>query len=157
MDIMTAGKNGFGLNGSAVNDLSRSRYSAEELEEFKGVIVEKREKAQLSYEMCKSSLTHSGGNDIQDTSPTFKVLEEGEATLSKEEAGRLAAHHKKYIEHLDAALFRIGNNTYGYCNCDQCKGKRINKERLLSVPHATTCIEEKNRQSPPPRVMTFAR
>ena len=85
----------------------KNRYSDEELQEFKAIILDKLEKAQKDYVMYKSSITQSDGNDTQDTSPTFKVLEEGAATLSKEEAGKLAQRQQKFIQYLQAALVRI--------------------------------------------------
>ena len=88
-------------------------------------------------------MTQSDGNDTQDTSPTFKVLEEGAATLSKEEAGKLAQRQLKFIQHLQAALVRIENKTYGIC---RETGKLISKERLRAVPHATFSIDAKNNQ-----------
>lgn len=121
----------------------KNRYSDEELREFKELITEKLKVAQGDYEMYKTSLTQSDGNDTQDTSPTFKVLEEGAATLSKEEAGKLAQRQLKFIQHLQAALVRIENKTYGIC---RDTGKLISKERLRAVPHATLCIDAKNKQ-----------
>ena len=61
------------------------RYSDEELQEFKVLILEKLEQAKSEYEMLKSMVNHSSSNDTEDTSPTFKVLEEGASSLSKEE------------------------------------------------------------------------
>lgn len=122
---------------------TKNRYSDEELNEFKEIIKVKLEKAQEDYEMYKNSITHSDGNDISDTSPTFKVLEEGAATLSKEEAGKLAQRQLKFIQHLHAALVRIENKTYGIC---RDTGKLISKERLRAVPHATLCIDAKKNQ-----------
>ena len=121
----------------------KNRYSDEELQEFKKLILEKLKMAQEDYEMYKNSLTQSDGNDTQDTSPTFKVLEEGAATLSKEEAGKLAQRQLKFIQHLQAALVRIENKTYGIC---RETGKLISKERLRAVPHATLSIDAKNNQ-----------
>jgi len=121
----------------------KNRYSDEELKEFKEIILDKLEKAQADYEMYKNSLTQSDGNDTQDTSPTFKVLEEGAATLSKEEAGKLAQRQLKFIQHLQAALVRIENKTYGIC---RETGKLIAKERLRAVPHATLSIDAKKSQ-----------
>lgn len=121
----------------------KNRYSDEELKEFKSIILDKLEKAQADYEMYKNSLTQSDGNDTQDTSPTFKVLEEGAATLSKEEAGKLAQRQLKFIQHLQAALVRIENKTYGIC---RETGKLISKERLRAVPHATLSIDAKKNQ-----------
>lgn len=85
----------------------KTRYSDEELQEFKELILEKLEKAKRDYEVLKASISGSDGNDIADTSPTFKVLEEGASVLSKEEAGRLAQRQAKFIAHLEAALVRI--------------------------------------------------
>lgn len=116
------------------------RYGDADLAEFKQVILKKLEQARADYELLRENITHSGDNDTQDTSPTFKVLEEGAATLSKEETGRLAAHQVKFIRNLEMALVRIENKTYGVC---KTTGKLIPKERLLRVPHATECIEAK--------------
>lgn len=118
----------------------KTRYSDAELEEFRGIILEKLEKAKKDYELLKAAVMNSDGNDITDTSPTFKVLEEGAATLSKEEAGRLAQRQMKFIQNLEVALIRIENKTYGIC---RETGKLIPKERLRAVPHATLSIEAK--------------
>ncbi|HDP75096.1 MAG TPA: TraR/DksA family transcriptional regulator [Bacteroidales bacterium] len=121
----------------------KTRYSDEELAEFKEIILQKLEKARKDYEILKSAITLDESNDTEDTSPTFKVLEEGASTLSKEEAGRLAQRQLKFIQHLEAALVRIENKTYGIC---RETGKLISKERLRAVPHATLSIEAKNNQ-----------
>ncbi|MDR2894139.1 MAG: TraR/DksA family transcriptional regulator [Alistipes sp.] len=118
----------------------KTRYSDDELAEFRQIILDKLEKARADYELLRSTITHSADNDTEDTSPTFKVLEEGAATLSKEESGRLAQRQLKFIQHLEAALVRIENKTYGIC---RETGKLIPKERLRIVPHATLCIEAK--------------
>ena len=121
----------------------KTRYNDAELQEFKEIILEKLEKAREDYEILKSSITHEESNDTMDTSPTFKVLEEGATTLSKEEAGRLAQRQQKFIQHLQAALVRIENKTYGIC---RETGKLIAKERLRAVPHATLSIDAKRAQ-----------
>ena len=113
----------------------KTRYSDAELEEFRAIINEKLELAQRDYELLKASLTGADGNDTDDTSPTYKVLEEGANTLSKEETTRLAQRQLK------AALVRIENKTYGIC---RETGKLIPAERLRAVPHATLSIEAKN-------------
>ena len=84
--------------------------------------------------------TNSNEHDTTDTSPTFKVLEEGYNVLSKEENSRLAARQQKFINALENALIRIENKTYGIC---RATGKLISKERLRSVPHATLSIDAK--------------
>jgi len=119
----------------------KTRYTDEELAEFRDLILQKLDKAKEEYDGLKASITNADGNDVTDTSPTFKVLEEGAATLSKEEAGRLAQRQMKFIQNLQAALIRIENKTYGIC---RETGKLIPKERLRAVPHATLSIEAKN-------------
>lgn len=118
----------------------KTRYSDEELQEFKELILRKLDKAQRDYELLKANVMNSDGNDTADTSPTFKVLEEGASTLGKEEAGQLAQRQMKFIQHLQAALVRIENKTYGVC---RQTGKLIPRERLLAVPHATLSLEAK--------------
>lgn len=121
----------------------RVRYGDADLAEFKQIILKKLEQAKADYELLRSNITHSSDNDTEDTSPTFKVLEEGATTLSKEETGRLAAHQMKFIRNLEMALVRVENKTYGIC---KTMGKLIPKERLLRVPHATECIEAKEKR-----------
>ena len=118
----------------------KTRYSDAELEYFRQIINEKLEKAYRDYDLLKASIMNTDGNDVTDTSPTFKVLEEGASTLSKEEAGQLAQRQMKFIQHLQAALVRIENKTYGIC---RETGKLIPKERLRAVPHATLGIDAK--------------
>lgn len=118
----------------------KTRYTDEELEEFKALILQKLEKARKEYESLRADVMNSDGNDTADTSPTFKVLEEGASTLSKEEAGRMAQRQAQFIRHLQGALVRIENKTYGI---DRITGKLIPKERLRAVPHATLCVDSK--------------
>jgi DnaK suppressor protein len=119
------------------------RYSDAELEEFRVIIDEKLAKAREDYEQLKASVTNMDGNDVMDTSPTFKVFEEGANTLLKEETGRMAQRQMKFIQHLEGALARIENKTYGIC---RETGQLIPKERLRAVPHATLTIEAKDRK-----------
>lgn len=128
------------LNNKFYAMSEKTRYSDDELQEFKELILAKLEKANLEYERLRSNLTNLDGNDIADTSPTFKVLEEGANTLNKEEAGHLAQRQMKFIQNLQAALVRIENKTYGVC---RKTGKLIPKERLRAVPHATLSVEAK--------------
>ena len=116
------------------------RYSDEELQEFKAIILEMLENAKKEYKTLRDVVTPDSSNDIEDTSPTFKVMEEGAMTLSKEEAGALAQRQFKFIQNLEAALIRIENKTYGVC---RMTGKLIPKERLRLVPHATLTVEAK--------------
>ena len=118
----------------------KTRYSDAELEEFRTIIMEKLDKAKRDYDLLREGISNSEGNDVSDTSPPFKVMEEGASTLSKEEVGRLAQRQMKFIQNLQAALIRIENKTYGIC---RETGKLISKERLRAVPHATLSIEAK--------------
>ena len=111
----------------------KARYSDEELEEFKQIILAKLKVAQGDYKQMMDTLTNRSGNDVEDTMPTYKVLEEGSMTQTKEELTTMAARQQ-------AALQRIENKTYGVC---RVTGKLIPKERLRAVPHATLSIEAK--------------
>lgn len=124
-------------------ETNRTRYSDEELEEFKAIILEKLEKAKNDLKLLTEAYTNSGDNGVNDTSPTFKVLEEGQQVLSKEENRQLAARQERFIKNLEAALVRIENKTYGIC---RATGKLISKERLRAVPHATLSIDAKLHQ-----------
>lgn len=120
----------------------KTKYSDEELAEFRELILAKLETAKAEYDSLRASVTNTDGNDISDTSPTFKIMEEGASTLSKEEVGRLAQRQMKFIQNLQAALVRVENGTYGIC---RETGKLIPKERLRAVPHATLSIEAKEK------------
>ena len=124
-------------------DTEKVRYSDAELQEFKELILSKLESAKKDYEELTAAITHSSSNGVEDTSPTFKVLEEGASSLSKEESGQLAQRQYKFIQSLEAALIRIENKTYGVC---RETGKLIPKERLMLVPHATLSVEAKNKR-----------
>ena len=115
------------------------RYSDAELQEFKVLILEKLEQAQKEYDDLRSSMVNS--NDTADTSPTFKVLEEGANTINRESLAQLANRQLSFIQKLKAALIRIENKTYGVC---RETGKLIPKERLRLVPHATLSVDAKN-------------
>ena len=121
------------------NNVEKTRYSDEELQEFKQIILEKLDAAKNEYQALREMVT-GAGNGIDDTSPTFKLINEGAETLSKEEAGQRAQRQYKFIQNLEAALVRIENKTYGIC---RVTGKLIPKERLRLVPHATLTVEAK--------------
>ena len=120
---------------------TKTRYSDEELEEFRGIINEMLDKARAEYATLRKVIMNAGGNDILDTAPTFKTVEDdGAFQLSKEEASALAQRQYKFIQNLEAALVRIENKSYGIC---RVTGKLIPKERLRLVPHATLTVEAK--------------
>ena len=121
----------------------KTRYSDQELEEFKAIIEEKLRLAKRDYDEMMNTLMNKNGNAVDDTSPTYKVLEEGSATQSKEELIQLASRQQKFIQGLEAAMIRIKNKTYGI---DRITGKLIPKERLRAVPHATLSVESKQKR-----------
>jgi RNA polymerase-binding transcription factor DksA len=120
-----------------------ARYSDKDLKMFEKLINEKLEVAREDLDLLKGTLTHADDNSTDDTSPSFKMMEDGSETLSREETAQLAMRQEKFIQHLEEALTRIRNKTYGVCRVTK---KLIRKERLMLVPHATLSIDAKNAQ-----------
>jgi|TARA_B100001971_G_C18256534_1_gene582655 RNA polymerase-binding transcription factor DksA len=127
-------------------DSKKTKYLDSELEEFKQIIFAKLKKANQDFELLTEAYSNNSEHGTNDTSPTFKVLEEGQQVLSKEENSRLAARQQRFITNLENALIRIENKTYGIC---RVTGKLISKERLKAVPHATLSIDAKNQMAKP--------
>ncbi len=123
--------------------MAELRYSDSDLQEFEDLINGKLTKAREDLDQLQRSLSHRDDNSTEDTSPTFKMMEDGSETMSREETAQLAARQQKFIQNLENALLRIKNKTYGLC---RVTGKLIPKERLRLVPHATLSIEAKQRQ-----------
>jgi len=121
----------------------KAKYSEAELQEFKDLINSKLAEARIDLEGLRNSLSYKDDHGTEDTSPSFKMMEDGSETLSREEMSNLAMRQEKFITHLENALTRIANKTYGVC---RETGKLIRKERLKAVPHATLSIEAKNAQ-----------
>ncbi len=121
----------------------KTRYSDAELQEFKELILDKIRIAREELNALASSLSNPNLNGTDDTAGTYKTLEDGSATLEKEQINQLAARQKKFIEQLEAALVRIETKTYGIC---RVTGKLIQKERLRAVPHTTMSMEAKLKQ-----------
>ncbi len=119
------------------------RYSKSDLDEFKALIEQKLELAREDLSQLRSSMSHKDDNSTEDTAPTFKMMEDGSETMSREETAALASRQEKFIVNLENALLRIKNKTYGIC---RVTGKLIPKERLRLVPHATLSMEAKQRQ-----------
>lgn len=122
----------------------RKRYSDEDLAEFKQIIDDKLERARRDYADMMRALRNDEGNDVADTSPTYKILEEGSTAQNKAELIVLAQRQQKFIQGLEAALVRIANKTYGI---DRMTGELIPKERLRAVPHATLSVESKMKKN----------
>ncbi len=121
----------------------KTRYSESDLQEFKGLLLDKLRSAKEELNSLATSLSSPNANGTDDTAGTYKTLEDGSATLEKEQINQLAARQKKFIEQLEAALVRIENKTYGIC---RETGRLIPKERLRAVPHTTLSMEAKLRQ-----------
>lgn len=119
----------------------KTRYTDSELEEFRAIINEKLRLARRDQSAMMKQLMNADGNDVDDTSPTYKALEEGSASQSKEHLVQMANRQQKFIQGLEAALVRIENKTYGI---DRITGELIPKERLRAVPHATLSVASKN-------------
>lgn len=122
---------------------NKTRYSDADLAEFKEIILAKLEEAKKDLELLKNTLSHEDDHGTDDTSPSFKFMEDGSDTLSREETAQLAGRQQKFIQHLENALIRIENKTYGIC---RATGNLISKERLKIVPHATLSIDAKRAQ-----------
>ena len=118
----------------------KTRYTDSELEEFREIINEKLRLARRDQSAMMKQLMNADGNDVDDTSPTYKALEEGSASQSKEDLVQMANRQQKFIQGLEAALVRIENKTYGI---DRITGELIPKERLRAVPHATLSVASK--------------
>ncbi|MCO5247923.1 MAG: TraR/DksA C4-type zinc finger protein [Chitinophagales bacterium] len=114
------------------------RYSDAELEEFKELILDKLSKANDELEYYQEQIKNAGQGEHN-----FNNLEDGSITLERENMNQIASRLIKHIQHLEKALVRIENKTYGIC---RETGKLISKERLRAVPHATLSIEAKNKR-----------
>ena len=127
----------------ATENTAKNRYSDDELAEFRELILEKLEKARSEFRYYQEQIMMSNTNGTDDTSSGYVTLEEGSMAMDKEHYSRLASRQRKFIDHLENALIRIENKTYGIC---RETGKLIPKERLRLVPHATLSMEAKLRQ-----------
>ena len=123
--------------------MATTRYSDEDLQEFKELINKKLEEAKVYLDLLRGSLSHNDDHGTDDTGRSFNMMEDGSETLSREEMSNLANRQVKFIASLENALIRIENKTYGIC---RATGNLIQKKRLMLVPHATLSIAAKNAQ-----------
>lgn len=117
------------------------RYSDEELNEFKELILKRLESARENLTYYQALITRKGEAGTEDTDNRFNHMEDGSGAMEREQLSQLAARQIQFINHLEKALVRIENKTYGIC---RVTGKLIDKARLRAVPHATLSIEAKN-------------
>ncbi|MBS1657491.1 MAG: TraR/DksA C4-type zinc finger protein [Chitinophagales bacterium] len=135
-----------GIRKANKNTVLKSRYSDKELEEFRQLIMEKLDAAKNELKYLQDQISHKGENNVGDTENTFASSDDGSNSMEREYLTQMAARQRLYIDHLDKALIRIHNKTYGIC---RVTGKLIEKERLRAVPHATLSMEAKLMQSHP--------
>ena len=128
----------------STQDPGKTRYSDEELHEFKVLIDEKLEAAKNELRYLQDQINRKDDNGTDDTENKFANLEDGSITMEREYLNQMAVRQAQYIDHLEKALMRIQNKTYGIC---RVTGKLIDKERLRAVPHATLSMEAKLMQN----------
>lgn len=119
---------------------TKTRYSDDELQEFRQLIEKKLESARNELAYLQEQISNAGDNGTNDTVNKFNGIEDGVDSMEKEYLTQMASRQIQFIKHLENALVRIENKTYGIC---RETGKLISKDRLRAVPHATLSIEAK--------------
>ncbi len=122
----------------------KTRFSDEELEEFRDIIIKKLEKARAELTFLQESILKPNEHGTDDTYTSNKLMDDNSYSFEKENLSRLADRQRKFITSLENAIIRIESKTYGVC---RETGKLIAKERLRAVPHATLSIEAKQKQA----------
>lgn len=116
------------------------RYSDGELQEFKDLILKKLEPAKKELVYLQGLITRKDEAGTDDTENKYMSMEDGSGTMEREQLNQMASRQIQFIDHLEKALMRIENKTYGIC---RVTGRLIDKARLRAVPHATLSIEAK--------------
>jgi len=116
------------------------KYSDAELNEFKDLISKKLEAAKKELVYLQGIITRKDelGGDNDDA--RYMTMEDGSVSMEREQLGQMASRQITFIDHLEKALMRIENKTYGIC---RVTGRLIDKARLRAVPHATLSLEAK--------------
>ena len=116
------------------------KYSDAELAEFKDLISKKLEAAKKELIYLQGLITRKDemGGDNDDA--RYMTMEDGSVSMEREQMGQMASRQITFIDHLEKALMRIENKTYGIC---RVTGRLIDKARLRAVPHATLSLEAK--------------
>jgi len=116
------------------------KYSDAELKEFKELISNKLEAAKKELVYLQGLITRKDelGGDNDDA--RYMTMEDGSISMEREQLGQMASRQISFIDHLEKALMRIENKTYGIC---RVTGRLIDKARLRAVPHATLSLEAK--------------
>ena len=116
------------------------RYSDAELAEFKDLIYKKLEQAKKELTYLQGLITRRDEMGGDENENRYMTMEDGSMSMEREQLAQMASRQINYIDHLEKAIMRIENKTYGIC---RVTGKLIDKARLRAVPHATLSIEAK--------------
>lgn len=116
------------------------RYSDEDLHEFRDIITSRLEAARKELGYLQGLITRKDEAGTEDTENRYMNMEDGSGAMEREQLAQLASRQIQFMSHLEKALVRIENKTYGIC---RVTGKLIDKARLRAVPHATLSIEAK--------------
>jgi RNA polymerase-binding transcription factor DksA len=116
------------------------RYSDVELIEFKELVIKKLDTAKKELAYLQGLITRKDEMGGDDTDNRYMTMEDGSMSMEREQLSQMASRQITFIDHLEKALMRIENKTYGIC---RVTGKLIDKARLRAVPHATLSIEAK--------------
>jgi len=116
------------------------RYSDNELGEFRDLINKKLEAAKKELAYLQGLITRKDDMGGDETDNRYMTMEDGSMSMEREQLSQMASRQITYIDHLEKALIRIENKTYGIC---RVTGKLIDKARLRAVPHATLSLEAK--------------
>lgn len=122
------------------NNETLVKYSDADLNEFRELINKKLEAAKKELTYLQGLITRKDemGGDNDDA--RYMTMEDGSMSMEREQLSQMASRQITYIDHLEKALMRIENKTYGIC---RVTGKLIDKARLRAVPHATLSLEAK--------------
>ena len=116
------------------------RYSDAELTEFRELIQKKLDQAKKELAYLQGLITRKDEMGGDETENRYMTMEDGSMSMEREQLAQMASRQINYIDHLEKAMMRIENKTYGIC---RVTGKLIDKARLRAVPHATLSIEAK--------------
>ena len=126
--------------GQTILNAPTMRYSDAELAEFKDLIMRKLEAAKKELTYLQGLITRKDEMGGDESENRYMTMEDGSISMEREQLSQMASRQIQFIDHLEKALMRIENKTYGIC---RVTGKLIDKARLRAVPHATLSIEAK--------------
>ncbi len=117
------------------------RYSDEDLQEFRELVLHKLVTAKGELDYLQGVISRKNDSSAEDTQSKYQSIDESSVGMEREQFNQLASRQITFIGHLEQALVRIANKTYGIC---RETGKLIDRARLRAVPHTTLSIEAKN-------------